>query len=335
MLRDLRTRVSLVSSILVLLLSLTYLSNQSISIIRDGEFENPDLWLPHFHEPGRGTRSEISNGMAYLETNDTRGRWIASWVQQGFLPHMWLDYSVQTELATETVFRRWLEATPNVFFIRVEVSRSELTFYNDTGSQINAGVIMWFDIGKGYNGTDAQVLDLEIRFLTAHFMNGSVSHHEREFARLGDPEPRPNFDYHIFTAAPVMLEDTEFHFIDIDLGHYVGKAFHLLERDLGVALDEATLRLFSLCVQANYGHTTIAVEKVECIFSPRINSIPVMLCSGLYGISAFFVVFFLCSIYRRIRKAKAPSSTSMSSSLVRSIDAFCGEEPTCDDGLGF
>ena len=322
MLRDLRTRISLVSSILVLFLSMTYLSNQSISIIRDGEFENPNLWLTHSHEPGKGTRSEISNGMAHLETNDSKGQWIASWVQQGFLPHAWLSDSIQMELAGEIVFRRWLEATPNVFFTRVVVNRSELTFYNESGSRINAGVIMWFDIGKGYNETDAQVLDLEIRFLTAHFENGSVSHHEREFARLGDPEPRPNFDYHIFTAASVMLEDTESHFIDIDLGYYVSKAFHLLERDLGVTLTEATLRLFSLYVEANYGHTIIAVENVECIFPPRINSLPVMLCSGLYGVLAFFVVFFLCSIYGRIRKVKAPSSSSMSSSLVRSIDAF-------------
>ena len=314
--RDLRTRISLVSSILVLLLSLAYLSNQSTSIVRDGEFDNPELWLPYSHEPGNGTRSEISNGIAYLETNDTGGRWIASWVQQGFLPHMWLDYSIQKPLAMEIEFRRGQEATPNVFFIRVEVSRSELTFYNDSGSQMNAGVIMWFDIGKGYNETDDQVLDLEIRFLTAHFENGLVSHHEREFARLGDPEPRPNLDYHVFTSAPIMLEDTESHLMEFDLSYCVSKAFHLLERDLGVILNEATLRMFSLYVEGNYGHTTIMVEKVECMFSPRINSIPVMLHSILYAVLAFFVVFFLCSIYRRIRKAKAPSSASMSSSLV-------------------
>ncbi|MFB0522634.1 MAG: hypothetical protein ACETV1_02605 [Candidatus Bathyarchaeia archaeon] len=208
-------------------------------------------------------------------------------------------------MAREVEFRRCIEATANVFFLTVMVNRSQLSFYGEEGSQINAGIMMWFDIGRGYCEKDAQVLDVEIRFLTASCKGGSISHHEHEFARLGDPPPRENNDYHVFTSAPTMLEDKEMNLIEIDLGHYLDKAFYLLERDLKVSLSSATLKHFSLFIEANYGYGALTIEKVECCFPPRIFSAYVLIPSLIYGfltsISTLLLTTFIEKILRKRR----------------------------------
>jgi hypothetical protein len=162
---------------------------------------------------------------------------------------------------------------------------------------------MWFDIGKGYHEKDAKVLDLEIRFLTARYENGSILHHEEDSARLGDPEPRENDDYHIFTSAPIMLEDEEVYLIEIDLDLYMVKAFKLLE-SLNESLDSAILKHFSLFIEANNTHGALTIEWVECYFSNEIFSTYVLIPSLLYGLLTFVSTLLLSLYIEKILKKR-------------------------------
>jgi len=297
-----RVSLPILAFMLTLVFSMYYYSNQSFELLKDKDFNEPEYWITHVYDPMTGM-ANISNGRLYLEINDTSGEWLYSRAQQGILPHRW--GIARAPLEHELIFRRNIEAKPNACFLTVIVNRSELTFYNETSSQINAGFILWFDIDKGYEGSTAEdtVLDVCIRFLTAWYVNGSVSYHEREFARQGEllteGDPRINYDYHVFMSAPTMLEDNGTYAFTIDLGSYMERAFGILRRDLGVSLQSAKLKDFDIFIEANYGHGAITVEYVNLEFKPQFESSYVIAQSGLNAIIAFVLILFLSSLTQR------------------------------------
>jgi len=127
---------SLIISMMTVIISMLFLTNQSFSIIRGGEFSDSNFWLC------RGN-STIQHGTAYLMVNETQGRnCFFSSVQQGRYPHGW-DRKGSIE---EIEVRRSLEAAEDVLFLTIVANRSEFYFYNETESIVNIGVMIWIQL---------------------------------------------------------------------------------------------------------------------------------------------------------------------------------------------
>jgi len=283
---------SLIISMMTVIISMLFLTNQSFSIIIGGEFSDPNFWLC------RGN-STIQDGTAYLMVNETQGRnCFFSSVQQGRYPHDW-DRKGSIE---EIEVRRGLEAAEGVLFLTVVANRSEFCFYNETESIVNIGVMIWIQLDDNYDKpiNESRQLELDINFasfLYGWWTNYTVKPITWDTHFVGHSTGEDNDYHYVDSANNVMMEANRVYELTIDVGKSIAKAFNCFH------IQKGRIKSFDIYIEAKYGYGEASIHHVEFLFAPRLNSPYVIIQSGLSGFLSFSAAFIIMHLLKR-RKRK-------------------------------
>ena len=289
---------SLVAGILVMLFSMVLLSNQKISIIEGGDFNDPDFWLC------RGN-STIKNGAAHLMVNETRGKnCFFSSVQQGKYPHGW----DKKDSVNEIEVRRNLEAAEGVIFLRISANRSEFEFYNETESIVNIGVMIWIQLDDNYDKpiNESRQLELDINiasFLYGWWTNYTVKPITWDTHFVGHVTGEDNDYHYVDSSNNVMMEANRMYEVHIDVGKSIAKAFDCFN------IQSGKIKSFDIYIEAKYGYGEVDIEHAEFVFAPKINSRYVIYQSSFNGLLAFLIssaAFLVLHLLRKIENKMKP-----------------------------
>lgn len=269
------------------------LSNQRIEIIKGGDFNEPKYWLISPKGQAKINNASISDGKAFLMVNETHGyECFFSGVQQGKYPHGWDKKDSIYELEV----RRNIEASPNCLWINIIAKRSNFTYYNESFSFVNLGIMLWLELDENYDKPINESTQLEIDINIASFMysNGKEEPINKDYYFKGE-EPFPDRDYHyIDSSNNLMHEPNKWYEITIDAGKVLQKAFNKFN------IQKAKLKSFDIYLEAKYGYGEAEIEYVSFVFEPKLNSGYAVFQSLTYGILAFFGLTLTSILLRRI-----------------------------------
>ena len=289
---------NLVVCISISTLSMIALANQRIEIIRGGDFNDADFWLISPKGQARINNASISDGKAFLMVNETHGYdCFFSGVQQGKYPHGWDKKDSIYELEV----RRNLEASPNCLWINIIAKRSKFTYYNESFSFVNLGIMLWLQLDENYDKPINESTQLEIDINIASFMYSNGKEEPITWdSHFKGKEPFPDRDYHyIDSSNNLVLEPDRWYEITIDAGQVLAKAFKAFE------ISKAKLKSFDIYIEAKYGYGEAEIEYVDFVLEPKLNSGYVIFQSLTYGVLVFLVltlIWILSKMGRRLRR---------------------------------
>ena len=293
----------MIVGILAVTFSMILTSNQKISIIEGGDFNDPNFWLIADHIALNN--ATIRDGSVFMWVNETRGgNCIFSGVQQGRLPHGWHKKDSIYELEV----RGDIEASLNVLWINIIANRSSFTYYNETFSFVNVGVMLWLQLDENYDKPINESSQLEIDINIASFMysNGEEKPITWDSHFKGE-EPFPDRDYHyVDSSNNVMLEPNKTYEITIDVGQIIQKAFNTFN------IQKAKLKSFDIYIEAQYGYGEASIEHVEFVFAPKIYSRYVIYQSVLNGLLSLSAAFLTLHLFKRIKNKPKPKHLGLS-----------------------
>ena len=289
---------NLVVCILVSTLSMIALANQRIEIIRGGNFNDANYWLISPKGQARINNASIRDGKAFLMVNETHGYdCFFSGVQQGKYPHGWDKKDSIYELEV----RRNIEASPNCLWINIIAKRSNFTYYNESFSFVNLGIMLWLQLDENYDKPINESTQLEIDINIASFMHSNGEEKAITWdSHFKGKEPFPDRDYHyIDSSNNLMREPTKWYEITLDVGQVLQKAFNAFN------IQKAKLKSFDIYIEAKYGYGEAEIEHVDFVFEPKIYSGYVIYQSLAYGAIVFIglnLISMLLEISGRSRR---------------------------------